>query len=232
MKNILVIIFTFIFTFVSCIGINYVMREVVEINNNSIISDRVNLVIDAGHGGIDVGTVGTDNTYEKDINLSIALILYDFAMVSGISSFLVRDGDYLVYNEEEEKGRSDLYNRMDFINSIENATLISIHQNHFDDEKEWGMQVWYSPNDDKSKIIADNILNVTKSNIQKDNTRLNKRSDDSYFLLYKAEVPSVMVECGFMSNSEENKKLQDDNYQRSLAYSIMLGFSQYLVEEL
>lgn len=232
MKKIFVIIFTFIFTFVSCVGINYVMREVVEINNNSIISDRINLVIDAGHGGIDVGTVGVDNAYEKDINLSIALILYDFAMVSGISSFLVRDGDYLVYNEEEEKGRSDLYNRMDFINSIENATLISIHQNHFDDEKEWGMQVWYSPNDDKSKIIADNILNVTKSNIQKDNTRLNKRSDDSYFLLYKAEVPSVMVECGFMSNSEENKKLQDDNYQRSLAYSIMLGFSRYLVEEL
>ncbi len=232
MKKILVIIFTFIFTFVSCVGINYVMREVVEINNNSIISDRINLVIDAGHGGIDVGTVGVDNAYEKDINLSIALILYDFAMVSGISSFLVRDGDYLVYNEEEEKGRSDLYNRMDYINSIENAALISIHQNHFEDEKEWGMQVWYSPNDDKSKIIADNILNLTKSNIQKDNTRLNKRSDDSYYLLYKAEVPSVMVECGFMSNSEENKKLQDDHYQKQLAYSIMLGFSQYLVEEL
>ncbi len=231
MKNIIVIIFTFIFTFVSCVGINLVMQEVVEINS-SISSDRINLVIDAGHGGIDVGTIGVDNTYEKDINLSIALILYDFAMVSGISSFLVRDGDYLVYNEEEEKGRSDLYNRMDYINSIENAALISIHQNHFDDQSEWGMQVWYSPNDDKSKIIADNILNATKSNLQKDNTRLNKRSDDSYYLLYKAEVPSVMVECGFMSNIEENKKLQDDNYQKQLAYSILLGFSRYLVEEL
>lgn len=231
MKKTLVIIFTFIFTFVSCVGINYVMQEVTQINS-SISSDRINLVIDAGHGGIDAGTIGADDSLEKDINLSIALILYDFAMVSGISSFLVRDGDYLVYNEEEEKTRSDLYNRMDYINSIENSTLISIHQNHFEDEREWGMQIWYSPNDDKSKIIADNILEITKSNLQKENTRLNKRSDDSYFLLYKAKVPSVMVECGFMSNSDENKKLQDIDYQKQLAYSIMLGFSEYLVEEL
>ena len=231
MKRILVTIFTFIFTFVSGVGINYIMRDVAQINS-SINSDRVNLVIDAGHGGIDVGTVGVDDSYEKDINLSIALNLYDFAMVSGISSFLVRDGDYLVYNNEEEKKHSDLYNRMDYINSIDNASLISIHQNHFEDSREWGMQIWYSPNDDSSKIIADNILEIAKSNLQKENTRLNKRSDDSYYLLYKAKVPSVMVECGFMSNSDENKKLQDENYQKQLAYSIMLGFSEYIVEEL
>lgn len=231
MKKLLVIIFTFVFTFVSCVGINYLMQEAVK-TNSSINHNRVNLVIDAGHGGIDAGTIGVDSTKEKGINLDIALKLYDFAMVSGIPCFLVRDGDYLVYGENDDKSRSDLYNRMDYINSINNSTLISIHQNHFEDEREWGMQVWYSPNDDKSKIIADNILNITKANLQKDNTRLNKRSDNSYYLLYKAKVPSVMVECGFMSNSAENKKLQDDEYQKQLAYSIMLGFSQYLSEEL
>ena len=108
----------------------------------TVDNSRVNLVIDPGHGGIDAGTIGTDGAKEKDINLSIALILYDFAMVSGISAFLTRDGDYLVYGENDDKTRSDLYNRMDYINSIENSVLISIHQNHFDDEKEWGMQVW------------------------------------------------------------------------------------------
>lgn len=231
MKKTLIIIFTFVFTFVSCMSINYVMREVVE-TNSRVNHNRVNLIIDAGHGGIDAGTIGVDSTNEKDINLSIALMLYDFAMVSGISSFLVRDGDYLVYSETDDKSRSDLYNRMDYINSIENGTLISIHQNHFENEKEWGMQVWYSPNDEKSKIIADNILDITKANLQKDNTRLNKKSDSSYYLLYKAQVPSVMVECGFMSNIEENKKLQDTKYQKQLAYSIMLGFSEYLTEEL
>lgn len=195
-------------------------------------NNRVNLVIDPGHGGIDAGTIGTDGAKEKDINLSIALILYDFAMVSGISAFLTRDGDYLVYGENDDKTRSDLYNRMDYINSIENSVLISIHQNHFDDEKEWGMQVWYSPNDDLSKILADNILKIDKLNIQQENTRLNKRSDNSYYLLYKSQVPSVMVECGFMSNNEENKKLQENVYQMQLAYSIMLGFSEFLTEEL
>lgn len=231
MKKLLVIILTFVFTFVSCVGINYFMQEAVETNSNPN-HNRVNLIIDAGHGGIDAGTIGVDSTKEKGINLDIALRLYDFAMVSGIPSFLVRDGDYLVYSENDDKSRSDLYNRMDYINSINNSTLISIHQNHFEDEREWGMQVWYSPNDDKSKIIADNILNITKANLQKDNTRLNKRSDSSYYLLYKAKVPSVMVECGFMSNSAENKKLQDDAYQKQLAYSIMLGFSEYLTKEL
>ncbi len=231
MKKVLVIIFTFVFTFVTCVGIHYMMRDVVDISSN-ISSNRVNLVIDAGHGGIDAGTIGVDNANEKDINLSIALMLYDFAMVSGISSFLVRDGDYLVYSDNDDKSRSDLYNRMDYINSIENSSLISIHQNHFQDSSEWGMQIWYSPNDDKSKIMADNILEITKSNLQSDNTRLNKKSDSSYYLLYKAQVPSIMVECGFMSNSDENKKLQDNKYQKQLAYSIMLGFSEYITEEL
>lgn len=231
MKKVLVIIFTVVFTFVTCVGINYMMHDIVDISSN-IRSNRINLVIDAGHGGIDAGTIGVDNANEKDINLSIALMLYDFAMVSGISSFLVRDGDYLVYNDNDDKSRSDLYNRMDYINSIENSSLISIHQNHFQDNSEWGMQIWYSPNDDKSKIIADNILEVTKANLQSDNTRLNKKSDSSYYLLYKAQVPSVMVECGFMSNSDENKKLQDNKYQKQLAYSIMLGFSEYITEEL
>lgn len=231
MKKAFVIILVFCFTFVSCFSINYIMRKTSLISMTADNS-RVNLVIDPGHGGIDAGTIGTDGAKEKDINLSIALILYDFAMVSGISAFLTRDGDYLVYGENDDKTRSDLYNRMDYINSIENSVLISIHQNHFDDEKEWGMQVWYSPNDDLSKILADNILKIDKLNIQQENTRLNKRSDNSYYLLYKSQVPSVMVECGFMSNNEENKKLQENVYQMQLAYSIMLGFSEFLTEEL
>ncbi len=231
LKKAFVIILVFCFTFVSCFSINYIMRKTSLISMTAD-NTRVNLVIDPGHGGIDAGTIGTDGAKEKDINLSIALILYDFAMVSGISAFLTRDGDYLVYGENDDKTRSDLYNRMDYINSIENSVLISIHQNHFDDEKEWGMQVWYSPNDDLSKILADNILKIDKLNIQQENTRLNKRSDNSYYLLYKSQVPSVMVECGFMSNNEENKKLQENVYQMQLAYSIMLGFSEFLTEEL
>lgn len=229
MKKIIIISVTFIFTFVCCFSVNTLLKETTSVN--SIARNSRNLVIDPGHGGIDAGTIGTDNNNEKDINLSIALKLYDFAMVSGISSFLVRDGDYLVYSENDDKTRSDLYNRMDYINTIDNATLISIHQNHFDNEKEWGMQIWYAPNSENSKKLADSILKISKENTQPENTRQNKESDSNYYLLHKAKVPSVMVECGFMSNAEENKKLQDDNYQKRLAYSIMLGFSDYLTNE-
>ena len=76
------------------------------------------------------------------------------------------------------------------------------------------------------------ILNITKEFLQPDNKRLNKKSDSSYYLLHKAKVPSVMVECGFMSNREENKKLQDEKYQNKLAYLIMLGLNIYITEEL
>lgn len=231
MKRLLISIFVLIFTFVSCFGISQIIDNTVLINNNNH-HNRVNLVIDAGHGGIDAGTIGVDGAKEKDINLIIALMLYDFAVVSGINSFLIRDGDYLFYKDNDDKNRSDLYNRLDYINSIENATLISIHQNHFTDEREWGMQIWYSPNTDNSKIIADNILDIFKQNIQPNNNRLNKKSDSSYYLLHKASVPSVMVECGFMSNNDENRKLQDSKYQGNIAFSIVLGFSKYITEEL
>ncbi len=231
MKRISIVVLTFVFTFVSCLSFNLFMKKVSSVNDYSN-SRRINLVIDAGHGGIDAGTIGTDNAQEKVINLAIALKLYDFAMVSGISSFLTRNGDYLVYKENDDKSRSDLYNRMDYINSVHNSLLISIHQNHFEDESQWGMQVWYSPNDDKSRLLADHILNVSKNNLQPNNSRINKESDDSYYLLYKAKVTSVMVECGFMSNTEENKKLQDEKYQNDLAYSILLGLSEYITEEL
>lgn len=230
MKKIITVITVFVLTFCLGLGINNVFQTVKTANTYS--SNKTNLVIDAGHGGIDAGTIGVDGTNEKVINLSIAQKLYDFASVSGISCNLVRDGDYLVYNDNSDKSRSDLYNRMDYINSIDNSTLISIHQNHFENEAEWGTQIWYSPNDNLSKILADDILSITKDFLQKENRRENKKSDNSYYLLYKAQVPSVMVECGFMSNTEENTKLQDDNYQSKMAYSIMLGFCDYLSEEL
>lgn len=207
---------------ISCKIDNYLVKTV-GINN---IQTRKAVIIDPGHGGIDVGAVGIDGSLEKNINLSISLNLYDFLMVSGINTVLTRDGDYEMYRAGEKRTKSDLYNRMDYINSIPNSILISIHQNHFENESEWGTQVWYSPNDDISQTIADKILNSVKKNIQPENKRENKKSDNSYYILYKAQKPSVMVECGFVSNENENKRLQDKEYQRDLAYSILVGICE------
>ena len=137
---------------------------------------------------------------------------------------MTRSGDYeTYYDKNDDKTRSDLYNRMDLVNSIENSVLISIHQNHFDDSAEHGTQIWYSANTAKSKVLADSILQCIKSNLQSDNKRENKESGSSYYLLYKAKSPSIMVECGFVSNPEENKLLQNSEYQQKMAYSIFAG---------
>ena len=222
MKKALMILFSGFLLIAVCINISYkiddVMVKTVGINN---VKTKKTVIIDPGHGGIDVGTVGIDGSLEKNINLSISLDLYDYLMVSGINTVLTRDGDYEVYKAGEKRTKSDLYNRMDFINSVPNSILISIHQNHFENEAEWGTQVWFSPNDEISPTLADKILRSVKENIQPENKRENKVSDNSYYILYKAQKPSVMVECGFVSNKNENNKLQDKEYQKDMAYSIL-----------
>ena len=227
MKKALMILFSGFLLIAVCINISYkiddVMVKTVGINN---IQTRKTVIIDPGHGGIDVGTVGIDGSLEKNINLSISLDLYDFLMVSGINTVLTRDGDYEMYRAGEQRTKSDLYNRMDYINSVPDSILISIHQNHFENEAEWGTQVWYSPNDEISPTLADKILQSVKKNIQPENKRENKVSDNSYYILYKAQKPSVMVECGFVSNENENKRLQDKEYQRDIAYSILVGICE------
>ena len=227
MKKALMILFSGFLLIAVCINISYkiddVMVKTVGINN---IQTKKTVIIDPGHGGIDVGTVGIDGSLEKNINLSISLDLYYFLMVSGINTVLTRDGDYEMYRAGEQRTKSDLYNRMDYINSVPNSILISIHQNHFENEAEWGTQVWYSPNDEISPTLADKILQSVKKNIQPENKRENKVSDNSYYILYKAQKPSVMVECGFVSNENENKRLQDKEYQRDMAYSILVGICE------
>lgn len=227
MKKALMILFSGFLLIAVCINISYkiddVMVKTVGINN---VKTKKTVIIDPGHGGIDVGTVGIDGSLEKNINLSISLDLYDYLMVSGINTVLTRDGDYEVYRAGEKRTKSDLYNRMDFINSVPDSILISIHQNHFEKEAEWGTQVWFSPNDEISPTLADKILQSVKKNIQPENKRENKVSDNSYYILYKAQKPSVMVECGFVSNRNENNKLQDKEYQKDMAYSILAGICE------
>ena len=222
MKKILLIVIVIALLACDC-RIWYNVYHQARTTSSSVSLSRNTVVIDAGHGGKDAGTIGFDGTQEKGINLSIALMLFDYLRVCGIDCVLMRDGDYQLYYENDNLNRSDLYNRLDYINAVDNSVLISIHQNHYIDEREWGTQVWYSANTPESKALADSILTTVKAFLQPDNTRENKASDDSYYLLYQATVPSVMVECGFMSNERENKLLQETAYQKNIAYSIMVG---------
>ncbi len=210
------------FIFICIFSFNKV-RSAENAASSQKVSSKYTVIIDAGHGGKDAGTIGVDGTHEKKINLETALILRDYLMVSGINTILIREHDNEFYPEGTDTSRSDLYNRLDFVNSVPNSVLISIHQNHFENEAEWGTQVWYSSNAPESKVLADGVLNNIKELLQPDNKRENKVSDNSYYILYKATVPSIMIECGFMSNKNENSKLQNPEYQKDMAFSILTG---------
>ncbi len=231
MKKALVVFMVFALTFVSCLGINAFCEKNLPVNSKALKNSRA-VVLDAGHGGKDSGTVAADGTLEKDINLKIVLNLYDFLMFSGIDCYTIRNDDTECYPPGSNTNRSDLYNRLDYVNSIDNSMLVSIHQNHFVDTSEWGLQVWYTANEKSSESLADGILDISKQFLQPDNKRLSKESDNSYYILYKAKVPSVMVECGFMSNVEENAKLKSDEYQKQLSYVILMGINKYLTEDI
>lgn len=230
MKKSFIMLISFVFLFTFTFGINVAVKKVKYVESQKIFSKRT-IVLDAGHGGKDSGTIASDGTLEKDINLGIVLNLYDFLRFSGINAVTIRNNDTECYPPKSDTSKSDLYNRLDFVNSINNSILVSIHQNHFEDVSEWGMQVWYTANDETSKILADNILDISKSFLQPENQRVNKQSDNSYYILYKATVPSVMVECGFMSNTEENNKLKNDKYQKQLSCTILMGINKYITEE-
>ena len=192
--------------------------------------DQQTIIIDAGHGGED-GGAEVDGILEKDINLSIALILRDMLCANGYHVKMVRDSDISVYSDGadslSEKKTSDLHNRVELFNADENNIVVSIHQNKFDDSRYSGTQVFYSENNENSQALADSIRTAVVMLLQPDNTRELKKATKDIFILDQAAVPAVIVECGFLSNDEERQMLTDETYQKKIAFAITLGITDY-----
>ncbi len=185
------------------------------------------IVIDPGHGGFDGGAVVNNNILEKNINLQISLKLQDLFKANGFNVVMTRYEDISLNTQNDNKKRSDLNTRVELFNSSQNNVVISIHQNMFTDSRYFGTQVFFSNNNTRSSDLAECIRNSVVSLIQPENTRQCKRAGSEILVLDKAKVPAVMVECGFMSNSDEIIKLTDNEYQNKLAYCIYLGFLEY-----
>lgn len=191
----------------------------------------ITVIIDAGHGGEDGGTQSSDGTLEKDINLQISLRLEKLLNMMGYNTVMIRSEDKLIYsgNPDTVRGRkvSDLNNRLEIADSFPDAIFISIHQNYFTQSKYSGAQVFYSPNNENSKRLAESIQESIVSLIQPDNKRKIKKSGSDIFLLDRIGIPAVMVECGFMSNPSEALLLKDDQYQKKTALAIADGINKY-----
>lgn len=192
---------------------------------------RTVIVIDAGHGGEDSGAVD-NGILEKDINLSISLKLRDMLTASGYQVVMTRDTDMSIYDNTasttREKKVSDLKNRVSIINKSKNNILVSIHQNKFEQSQYFGTQMFYSKNNPGSAVLAEELRKSVTGFLQPDNKRELKQADDSIYILNQAEVPAVIVECGFLSNYEESQKLADNDYQQKMAFSIYSGILGYI----
>ena len=185
------------------------------------------IIIDPGHGGEDSGAVADNGVLEKDINLDISKKLCDMLKATGYTVIMTRNDDISIYdknsNSLRQKKVSDMKKRVEIINSNKNNVLISIHQNKFEQKKYSGSQIFYSKNNDDSFKLAQNIQHSIKGLIQPENDRELKCAGKDIYILNKATVPAVIVECGFISNDEELQKLSDENYKLNLAFSIYSG---------
>ncbi len=202
----------------------------VDVSGN--ISDNIVIILDAGHGGFDGGAVALDGTVEKDINLNISMSVSEMLTSCGYDVILTRTDD--TGTEEDPSASiskrkvSDLNNRLKLINSYEDAIFVSVHLNKFTTSTANGAQVFYSKNHIKSSELGLNIQKSIVELLQPRNERVIKQATKSTYLLHNAKIPSVIVECGFLSNAAELKKLKDENYQKQMAYAIFCGIINYL----
>lgn len=211
-----------VITFIVLLGIVYgsytlskwFAAEPVEMENVTI--KNVDVVLDAGHGGNDPGKVGVNGELEKDINMEIVYRIQDCLEAKGVTVALTRDGEGRDFSKKE-----DMKLRVDTINEIEPKLVISIHQNSYTDAEVKGAQVFYYKNSEESEAMA-GILQEALREVDPENRR-EVKADDTYYMLTRTKVPTLIVECGFLSNPQEAEKLIEETYQQKLAEAIAEG---------
>lgn len=226
--------------FAGFVALSFVMAVIAAILGNSNIGKGgtstvsvtreekpITVVIDAGHGGEDGGCVAADGTLEKDLNLSVALDVYEILKSAGVSVALTRGEDEMLYDlygdlydYEGVKKTYDLKNRVRFAKESECLLFVSIHMNKFSDSQYSGLQVYYSPNDSDSITAALRIQSYIKDYLQPKNEREIKRAGSNIYVLHRSQMPAVLVECGFLSNPEERELLKGAEYRHKLSFCI------------
>ena len=190
------------------------------------------IIIDAGHGGLDGGATSCCGNLESAFNLEIALKLNDLLHLLGYDTVMIRTADRSVYTQGDTiaaKKVSDLKERVRIVNETENGVLVSIHQNTFSDSRYSGAQVFYSPAGE-SQALAAAMQDAFCSSINPGSNRKCKKADGVY-LMQNIHCTGVLVECGFLSNPEEEAKLRDAGYQKNICCVIASTVTQFLTGE-
>ena len=180
------------------------------------------IVLDAGHGGWDPGRKGTTGVDEKELNLAVVEKLADYLEQGGAKVILTRENDDALGSKKQ----SDMAERKKIANESGADILVSIHQNAFPSASARGAQVFYHKSSENGKVLAEAVQESLRSRVDGSNERQAKENKD-YYILRTTEIPAVIVECGFLSNAEEEKLLNDADYQEKLAWAIYCGVLDY-----
>lgn len=182
------------------------------------------VLANSAHGGFDGGASSASGVLEKNINLSIALKTRDALTLFGFNVIMTRADDTALAETKKE----DMYKRLDIASSNPDSVFVSIHQNHFSQGKYSGAQMFYGANNSEdAKSLALILQKNFKENLNPQNERQVKSADKSLFLFKKAPQPSVLIECGFLSNNNETQLLQNEKYQTKIALTIAQSITEY-----
>lgn len=225
-----VVVFTF-FAFMLAFSAFFVSRE-----NTDVFSPGLTkrIIIDAGHGLPDGGAIGKMGTIESTLNIKIAKSVEKKLTDKGYSIIMTRKDEGTIADSGKtigEKKKEDMHKRLEIINTSGADMFVSIHMNKFSDGRYRGAQVIYSGNMPRSAFLAGLIqqeLSLIPDNAQK---RVSSKAPDGIFLLKNASVPAVIVECGFLSNFDEEELLNTKKYQEELANAIVKGIENYYKQE-
>ncbi len=188
------------------------------------------VVIDPGHGGIDPGKVGAGGTLEKDINLEISLRLKECLLEQGYNVVMTReDGEGLYDENDVNKKAADMKRRCGIIEESSADITVSIHQNSYTEPNVSGAQVFYYKHSSQGRKLAEIFQERLRDRLDKENRRQCK-TNDNYYMLVHTPCPTVIVECGFLSCPEEEKKLSDGEYQQLIAEALTEGVNLYFEE--
>lgn len=192
--------------------------------------EQICVVIDAGHGGKDPGKIGVNQVLEKDINLGIARKVQQYLEAQDIKVVMTREDDNGLYDSDaSNKKVQDMKRRVALIEETHPAITVSIHQNSYPEEYVCGAQVFFYDGSKEGRKLADLLQKQLVEKLNPENRRQIK-SNDSYYLLKKTDIPIAIVECGFLSNQAEAALLSQEDYQDRVAWAIHMGILQYLAE--
>ena len=196
------------------------------------VSNKV-VILDAGHGLPDEGATGKDGLSESSINLKISQKVQNLLEQSGCTVILTRSDENGIYSENSktirQKKISDMKNRVQIGNNTDADIFVSIHLNKINESQYWGWQCFFRKNDEHSKKLAVSIQNGLNEIIKKDNKREVLKIENKY-IVDNVKIPISIVECGFLSNSDEASLLATDEYQNKLAWGIFVGIMNYFIE--